>query len=260
MAVEAPAQWRRLGAGLVGLIVLLVFGTTWLASDRSGVHELGVSSELLIVNDAGAVRVRSLDSYDGEEVGEVNGGAIVRTAESWLLRGPLIEQLIDGDSSAFRMTCPSRFPCRATLEVFVPDGVALSIVAADDLVQVDAFNGSMSIFAGDGGVVLGTVTGSVSIISDGPVTGTSLGPAELSVDVVDDDVSLTFLDSPTVLAVLGGEGSVTIEVPPGDDYAIDAEGVETEISIETEPTSDRLISVRSAGSVSIDVSGQNGDG
>ncbi len=238
--------------------MLLVFGTTWLASDRTGVHDVGVSAELLVVNDAGPVRVRSLESYDGDQSEERSGGAIIRTSESWLLRGPKIEQLIDGDASAFRITCPNRLPCRASIEVFVPSGVALSVVAADDLVQVDAFDGAMSIFAGEGGVVLGTVTGSVSITSNGPVSGTSLGPAQLTVDVVDDDVSLTYLDPPSVLAVLGGEGDVTIELPPSEDYVIDAEGAETAIGIESELTADRLISVRSEGSVSIQFADPNG--
>ena len=244
----------------LGLIVLLVFGSTWFASDRTGIHHVGVGAEVLIVNDAGPVRVRSLDSYDGEQAGQMSGGTIVRTSESWLLRGPKIEQLTEGDSAAFRITCPNRLPCRASVEVFVPSGVALSVVAADDLVQVDAFDGAMSIFAGDGGVVLGTVTGSVSITSDGPVTGTSLGPAQLTVDVVDDDVSLTYLDPPAVLAVQGGEGAVTIDLPPVADYAIDAEGAETVIGIESELTADRLVSVRSAGAVSIQFSDSNANG
>jgi len=245
---------------VVGLIVLLVFGTTWLASERSGVHDLGVSAEVLIVSDAGPVRVRSLESFDGVVEGMTDGGVVVRSTESWLLRGPKVEQLTDGAGAAFRITCPNRLPCRASIEVFVPSGVALSIVAADDLVQVDAFDGAMSIFAGDGGVVLGTVTGSVSITSTGPVIGTSLGPAQLTVDVVDNDVLLTYLDAPTVLAVLGGEGDVTIELPPDEDYAIDVEGAEIVVGIESELTAERLVSVRSGGSVSIQFSDPNVDG
>lgn len=260
MPVDAAARWRRGGIAALGLIVLLVFGTTWLASQRTGVHDLGVSSELLVVNDAGPVRVRSLASYDGDRTELMSGGMIIRTSESWLLRGPEIEQLTDGDASAFRVTCPNRLPCRASVEVFVPRGVALSVVAAEDLVQVDAFDGAMSVFAGEGGVVLGSVTGSVSITSNGPVRGKSLGPAQLTVDVVDGDVSLTYLDPPSVLAVLGGEGDVTIEVPPAEEYAIDAEGGETAIGVESELTADRLISVRSEGSVSIQFSDPNGSG
>lgn len=260
LPAEPQVRWRRAAIAAVGLVVMLVFGTTWLASGRDGVHTIGATSELLIVNDAGPVRVRALDSYDGEPQAVVDGGLIVRTAESWLLREPKVEQLTEGDGSVFRVTCPSRLPCRASIEVFVPSGVALSIVAADDLVQVDAFDGAMSIFAGDGGVVLGSVAGSVSITSTGPVTGARLGPAQLTVDVLDEDVSLTYLDPPTVLAVLGGAGDVTIELPADEEYEIDAGGAETVVGIESETAADRLVSVRSEGTVSIQFSETDGAG
>lgn len=246
---EAP-QRRRWWVAVLGLGLLLVFGTTWLASDRSTVYDVGVSPEVLIINDAGPVRVRSLASYDGDE--EIAaGGVIVRSSESWLVRGPRVEMLTEGDASAFRITCPSRLPCRASVEVFVPGGVALSIVAANDLVQVDAFDGAMSIFAGEGGVVLGSVTGSVNITSSGPVTGSSLGPAEMTVSVVEGDVSLAYLDAPTVLAVRNGDGAVVVELPPGEDYAIDVQAVETAIGMASDAEADRIVSVRSDGSVSI---------
>lgn len=249
---------RRWWLAALGLVLLVVVGSTWLASDRSSVYDVGVSPEVLIINDAGPVRVRSLESYDGDDE-VVSGGVIVRSSESWLLRGPRIEMLTEGDASAFRITCPSRLPCRASVEVFVPAGVALSIVAANDLVQVDAFDGAMSIFAGDGGVVLGTVAGSVSITSNGSVTGTSLGPSELTIAVVEGDVSLAYLDAPTVLAVRSGDGTVSVELPPDEDYAIDVQADESTIGVESDAAADRLVSVRSDGSVSIQPYDSNED-
>lgn len=250
MAVEEASPWRRRVIGILVGVLLLVVGTTWLASSRTNVVDVGVSPEVLIINDAGPVRVRSLDSYDGDEE-MTSGGVIVRTSESWLVRGPRTEQLTQGDAAAFRITCPSRLPCRASVEVFVPAGVAVSIVAANDLVQVDSFAGAMSIFAGDEGVVLGDVEGSVSITSSGSVRGSSLGPAELTVAVVEGDVSLAYLDAPTVLAVRSGDGSVSVELPPDEDYAIDVEAGETVIGLESEAGAERLVSVRSTGPVSI---------
>lgn len=254
MAAEPTARWQRRALVTAGLIALLVFGTTWFASERSGVHELGDVAEVLIINDAGPVRIRSLDSLDGEVDAITSGGVVIRSAESWLLQGPDIEQQVTGAAGVFRLTCPGRMPCRASVEIFVPSGVAVSIVAANDQVSVDSFDGALTIFAGDGGVQLGSVAGSVSITTSGPVDGVTLGPTELTVDVVDDHVSLSYLDAPTVVAVLGGEGDVTIELPPGEDYAIDAEGAATSLGIESDLTADRFVSVRSSGSVSIDVS------
>lgn len=233
------------------VVVLCVLGTTWFASSRTGIYDVGASSELLIVNDAGSVRVRSLDAYDGAAEDLASGGVLVRSSESWLLRGPRIEQLTEGDASAFRITCPSRLPCRASIEVFVPRGVDLSIVAANDLVQIDSFDGAMSVFAGEGGVVLGAVAGSVSIVSEGPVQGTNLGPSELTVDVVDANVSLMYLEAPMVLAVVSGEGDVLVGLPTSASYAVGVEAGESVLGIVSDPASDRLVSIRSAGSVSI---------
>lgn len=259
MAVERSVRWRRRGVALVAVVALCVLGSTWLASSRTGVYDVGATGELLIVNDAGPVRVRSLDAYDGAPEDLAAGGVLVRSAESWLLRGPKIEQLTEGDASAFRITCPSRLPCRASIEVFVPHGVDLSIVAANDVVQIDSFDGAMSVFAGEGGVTLGSVTGSVSIVSEGPVQGTSLGPSELTVDVVDADVSLTYLEAPTILAVVSGDGDVVIELPMNESYALAVEAGESVLGLVSDPSSDRLVSIRSAGSVSIESVGSIGD-
>lgn len=245
------ARWRRAGIALLALLVLSILGTTWLSSSRSEVHDLGTSAELLIVSDAGPVRIRTLAAFeaDGEEVS--SGGVLVRSTQSWLLRAPKIEQVGDGASSAFRVTCPSRFPCRASLEVYVPSGTAVSIVAADDAVQVDGFAGALSLFAGEGGVSLGAVSGSVSIVSKGPVAGDSLGPAELTIDAVDSDVTLRYLDAPTVLAVVAGNGDVSIVLPRGEDFAVDAQAPDVDLSIPSDPSAERIVSVRSEGAVTI---------
>lgn len=210
------------------------------------------ADHILLINDAGPVRVRSVESFDGvldEKVGAT--GVIVRSSQSWLVRGPLIESEADGDSMVVRATCPTRFPCRAALEIFVPAGVQLSVVAAGDMVQIDTFSGALSVFAGEDGVALGSVTGSVSIVSDGPVNGATLGPAELTVAVVDDLVDLDFIDPPMLLSVSAGSRDVKISLPPNEDYLIDASAPDVVIGVDSNESSDRLVSVRADGSVLI---------
>lgn len=256
---ELAMRRRRRGVIALGLLVTVVFGTTWLASSRTAIHDVGTTSELIIINDAGPVRVRSLTDYDGADGELGSGGAVIRTSESWLLRGPKVEMLTEGNTSAFRITCPNRLPCRATAEVFVPSGVSLSIVAANDVVEVDSFSGAMSIFAGEGGVALGAVDGSVSIASEGPVNGATLGPSQLTVEVVDGDVSLRYEDAPTVLAIVGGEGDILVELPPNEDYAIDVQAETVEQEIESDAEAERLVSVRSRGAVSVRPTDTNRD-
>jgi len=120
------------------------------------------------------------------------------------------------------------------------------------MVQVDNFDGALSIFAGEEGVVLGSVSGSTSIVSDGPVRGGTLGPTELTIEVVDDPVELTYIDPPMLLSVSAGTRGVLISVPTDEDYLIDAEAPVVTIGIDSTESSERLISVRAGGTVSID--------
>lgn len=260
MAKDEPRRWRWMVSVALGCVVLGVLGTTWLASSRSEVHDLGTGNELLIINDAGPVRVRSLESYDGPAVDLEQGSLLARTSESWLLRSPSIEQLTTDDAAAFRVTCTGRLPCRASVEVFVPIGIELSIVAANDIVQVDSFRGAMSVFAGEGGVALGEVDGSVRIVSDGPVQGSNLGPSALSVNVVDDDVTLSYVDAPSLMSIVSGAGAIVIEVPSGNDYAVAVEATQADIGIESDPDADHLLSVQSEGPVSIQATDVTEDG
>ncbi len=258
--MEGFSGWRRRTIVLLTLIALLVLGTTWFASSRQTVETFADADRILLINDAGPVRVRSVASFDGVpdegalDEAAVSAGVIVRLSQSWLVRGPLLESEADGDSLVVRATCQTRFPCRAALEIFVPAGVQLSVVAAGDMVEIDTFDGALSVFAGEGGVALGSVVGSVSIVSDGPVIGGTLGPAELTIEVVDDIVDLSFIDPPMLLSVSAGTRDVRIDLPAAEDYLIDATAPELEIGVESNESSERLISVRSDGSVSISAS------
>ncbi len=246
---------------MLGVIVLVVAASSWLARSSRSITGFEAAGTVLIVNDAGPVRVRSLASLgadvDGVEAASDDsgaaaiaaGGLVVRSSDSWLLRRPVVESLFEDGGLVVRVTCPGRLPCRASLEIFVADGVELTVVAASDMVEVDSFDGSLLVFSGDEGVVLGSVSGSVSVVSDGPVRGSSLGPSELTVDVVDDLVEIAYLDAPTVLAVNGGAGAISIELPGDVDYAVDIEAPAPDVSVDVDDLSERRVSVRSSGPV-----------
>lgn len=251
--MEDTRRWRRWVIVLLALVGSLVVGTTWFGSSTRTVETFPDANRILLVNDAGPVRVRSMASFDGVLDQSVSAaGIIVRSSQSWLVRSPRIESATEGQSMVVRATCPTRLPCRVAVEIFVPPGIQLSVVAARDMVQVDNFDGALSIFAGEEGVVLGSVSGSTSIVSDGPVRGGTLGPTELTIEVVDDPVELTYIDPPMLLSVSAGTRGVLISVPTDEDYLIDAEAPVVTIGIDSTESSERLISVRAGGTVSID--------
>ena len=259
--MEPTSPWRRRLLIVLGAVLLVVAASSWLARSSRSTTSFDAAGTVLIVNDAGPVRVRSLAALgvdvDGVEDASDDSGAaaiaarsvVVRSADSWLLRRPVVESLFQDGGLVVRVTCPGRFPCRSSLEVFVDDGVELTVVAASDMVEVDAFDGALLVVSGDEGVVLGSVSGSVSVVSDGPVRGWTLGPSELTIDVVDDIVDIAYLDAPTVLAVNGGEGKISIEVPGDVDYAVDIEAPTQDVLVDIDDLSEQRVSVRSNGSV-----------
>lgn len=261
--MEPRSRWRRRLLLTLGFVVLAVFASSWLARTDRSITTFEAAGTVLIVNDAGPVRVRSLQALgaadDGVEVGgDTSGvtavatdGVVVRSSDSWLIRRPVVESLSQDGGLVVRVTCPGRLPCRASLEVFVAGGVELTVIAASDMVEVDSFDGALLVVSGDEGVVLGSVAGSVSVISDGPVRGSSLGPTELTIDVVDDEVEIAYLDVPTVLAVSGGAGTISIEVPGDADYAVDIEAASQNVTVDVDDLSERRVSVRSSGAVAV---------
>lgn len=261
--MEPGSRWpRRLLIG-AGLIVLSVFATTWLASSSRSAYAFEAVDTVLIVNDGGAVRVRTLASVDpsltadlaaqtGGDLAIDPAGVVVRTTDSWLLGKPGFESLQRDGELVIRATCSARLPCRTTLDVYVPQGIELTVVAASDMVEVDSFDGALLVFAGDEGVVLGSVTGSVSVVSDGPVRGSTLGPAELTIEVGDGPVQLTYLDLPDVLAITGVSSPVTVELLSSADYAMDIEAAEVLVSVDENELSERRVSIRTDGRVVVE--------
>lgn len=259
--MRSLSPWQRVLLALVGLLVLTVFASVWLGSSSRSVETFDPVGAVFVVSDAGSVRIRSWSAVEDSVRAELadtvedridEGGVVVRASDSWLVRRPDFESLRQGSELVVRSRCDTRFPCRSTLEVFVPDGIELTVVAASDMVQVDSFDGRLLVFAGDEGVVLGSVAGSASVVSRGPVRGSTLGPRELTVDAVDDPVQLTYLDVPDVVAVTAGAGSVTIELPSTAAYAMDIRAVDASISVDADGDSGRLVSIETEGRVVVE--------
>lgn len=249
-------RWGSRFGGLVAFLAVAFLASLWFAASATETLSLDRAESVLIINDAGPVRIRSLDALgEGPDATSGNGPA-VRIMQSWLVSRPEVESLASDGASVIRVSCPGRFPCRAALEVFVPEGIELSVVAAEDVIQVDTFRGELALFAGDGGVSLGSVSGSVNIVSTGSVEGVMLGPAALTVDVVDGPVDLRYLDPPTLLSVVGEGAAVSVELPQIESYDIAIEAPDIDLAIESDSSAGRRVVVRTGGSVSIGPAGE----
>lgn len=236
------------------LVALAVGMTAWFDRSAVGEDELGAPTRLLVVNDAGPVRVRS--ALIGSETEDVPPNSVtIRRHDSWLLERPELEiqpQVTPESTAVARVSCSTRFPCRSVVEVFVPDGIDLVVVSTEGLAEVDRFDGSITVYSSGGGAMLGPLRGSARIVSDGPVQGFDLALTDVNVLAADADVDLEFAESPMGLTVEAGIGDVDLVVPRGRfQVEVAPESSAILVEIPTNLVSERVIVIQTEGAVTL---------
>lgn len=247
-----PSRRTRVGWILGVPVVVIVLMTAALAwFDRSEVYEIdiGPASRILLVNDAGPIRIRSTPD------GSMNAG--LTRYDSWLLDRPRLEVETDTTSTsnevAVRITCQRTFGCRSSTELSVPAGIELVVVATAGMVEVDRFDGALTVYASDDGLVLGPVGGSLRIVSAGPVRGNDLVTEEIDLLVADDRVELGFVTAPSAISIEAGVEPVVVALPTDEPYRIDVDtgaGAQR-VDVVSDPDAERVVVIRSLGPVSV---------
>ncbi len=241
---EPRRRWRRLLTVPLLLILLAVLGSSWF--DRTDVTtiEIGATNRILLVNDAGPIRIRSLAESEGPPE------LVLR--DSWLIRRPELEQVAGAEGVVIRLSCPTRFPCRSAAELSVAAGTEVVVVSTDGLVEVGRFDGSLTVFSSGEGVALGAISGSTRVVSDGVVFGSDLQSTSASVMASEGDVDITFSRSPAALVIEADGGRVDVVVP-NQRFRLDIESSEGTIvaDVRESETADRTILVRSVGPVTV---------
>ncbi len=221
---RGPRRPRWLVPAVVVCLLLAMFGRF----DRSEQEtiELGTPSRIIVINNAGPVSIRQ---------GPVSK---VTHRDSWAFSQPMFEIEVIESDILIRVMCNGRMPCRSSISLEVTGAPDL-LVMADGFVDVDQFDGKLTVFSSKGGVALGPLSGSVRVVSNGPVTG-----AGLQTDLLDvsssNDVDLWF----------GGEVAdhrVQIVSAEGDDRAISDEAIRIEIA--TNGEADSSVAIRTDGEV-----------
>lgn len=244
------SKWARPGARLPALAILIVASLMvlgWIDRSQRTVVQLGDSvaatapSRLVVVNSAGPVSVRT---------GETTS---VAHNDSWLFGRPQVELETLNGETLFRVRCQSWGPCRSSLEVVVTPGTEL-LVASTGFVNVDSFDGLLTVLAETSGVSMGPIMGSVRVVAHGDITGTALRAIELDVATVSGSVKLDLLEPADNLLVSAGPPGVVVELPEGE-FAVwveaDGDDVEVDVPLLEDDTSGPSIVVRSAGPVVI---------
>ncbi len=221
---RGPRRPRWLVPAVLVVVLLALLGR--FNRSQQETIELGTPSRIIVINNAGPITIRQ---------GPVSK---VTHRDSWAFGQPTFEIEVDESDILIRVMCTSRTPCRSSVSLEVTGAPDL-LVMADGFVDVDQFDGKLTVFSSKGGVALGPLSGSVRVVSNGPVTG-----AGLETDLLDvsssEDVDLWF----------GGDvvdHRLQIVSSEGDERAISDEAIRIEIATDGEAASS--VAIRTDGEV-----------
>ncbi len=211
---------------LVLALLLALFGL-FDRSEQTTV-ELGTPSRIVVISEAGPVRVSQ---------GPVSQ---VTHRDSWAFSRPEVEIEARQSDILIRITCGSLMPCRSSIDLEVTGAPDLLIVA-DGFVDVDRFDGKLTVLSADGGVALGAVSGSVRVGANDSVTGAGIQTELLDISS-SGDVQLWFGGEIVQhrIQVLSSDG----EVRPTSDETVT-------IEISSDGDAERSVAIRSDGEVSL---------
>lgn len=215
---------RWLVPAVLGVLLLAMFGRF----DRSEQEtiELGTPSRIIVINNAGPVSIRQ---------GPVSK---VTHRDSWAFGQPTFEIEVRESDILIRVLCNGPMPCRSSISLEVTGSPDL-LIMAEGFVDVDQFDGKLTVFSSKGGVALGPISGSVRVVSNGPVTGAGLMTNLLDVSS-SSDVDLWFGRDVV-------EHRLQIVSSDGDERTIEDEAIKVEIAIDGE--ADSSVAIRTDGEV-----------
>ncbi len=242
---ERSAARRRRGLrGMALGVVVLFFVLGWSDRSRTGEFALGDIRRVVVVTDAGPIEVRT---------GSVNR---VRHADTWLLRGPEVESILDQDEAVIRVRCRTSFPCRSSVWIETVPGVELVVISADDVVTAPTFDGALTVFSGDSDVALGPIKGSARVVTGrGDVSADGLELAELTVEVDRSRIDVEFAASPASVVLTSARGPVRLAVPDTG-YQISIRAAEertdeVDVQVASVEESESQIAILSEGTVEV---------
>ncbi|NYV74627.1 DUF4097 family beta strand repeat-containing protein [Streptomyces sp. UH6] len=199
------------------------------------------SDRLTIDTDNGDVSVRPAD---------VDRIEVTRWFAGWALIGePEATWKMDGDRLELKTDCgPVVGGCSARYEVLVPRDVRLTVTGDNGDIQAAGFTTALRIVTDNGDVEVSGSTGPLTLEGDnGDLRATGVTSRE--VDAVSDngDVRLVFDAAPQRTSVESSNGDVTLEVPKGTAYRVDAQASNGDVStkLPTDPDGAHRLDVRS---------------
>jgi Putative adhesin len=170
----------------------------------------------------------SVEVYSGDVTVSPGSADTVTIHETlqWDYRKPTVHEAWQGDTLLVSTSCVpstlfSSHDCGTSLDLKVPAGAAVHVVAHSGEVSVTGVSGAVTAQANSGDIQLTGTSGPVSAhTTSGNVTGQTLLSARVDVATGSGDVNLSFAAPPETVTSSVGSGNTSILVPRGATYRV----------------------------------------
>jgi hypothetical protein len=226
------AQRRMLIVGLVPLLVLVATGAALMVSSIRGKLPYMYSASFV----PGRQGVRITSDIQTLLRTSADGRVHVTAGGSYAAAQPSIEITTIGDQLAIDASCPDGH-CMVELTVEVPPTSATQAKVTRASINGDGVASPLSLDASDGSIEL-----------------TGLRSPRVSADTERGSIDLLFDQPPEQVTATASDGSLTVQVPRGATYAMDAVAAQgsTELDVPSDPASTRRLYLRTSyGSITV---------
>ncbi len=244
-----------LAVAIVVMVVLFAFGA-WtavgFATLRSAERHQSFAftgSRLVVGTSNGSIHVTA------GQAGRVEVDTHLRYSQ---LNPPHPTVRADGGQLTLKDGCPNGVVifCDVSFDLRVPAALALQLTTSNGAVAVSGVTGALDVHTSNGSITADGATGQLSLrTSNGAIRARDLHTAVVDATTSNGSVTVSFLTTPTHVAVNTSNGAVRVTVPGGSGpYRVDVttdNGSRT-VDVPTDPNATRTISVRTSnGSVHV---------
>lgn len=172
----------------------------------------------------------------------------------WSYAKPTIEERWDGQTLQVTARCRAALlslgpGCGVDYTIAVPEGVAVEAHTSTGDITVRGVRGGLRLSTSTGDIAITDVTGKLSLRSStGDINATGLTSSDVEASVSTGDVDLRFSRPPQAVAARAGTGDVTVSVPEGEAYRVQADaGIgDTHIGVRQDGEAERSIVARTS--------------
>jgi hypothetical protein len=184
------------------------------------------------------------------------GGVSVTARLSFRGKVPQTTHRESGGTLTLDSSCPATETCTVDYQIRVPRAMTVSVTVNAGGIRLTGLAGQVTAHTDAGTITLSSLSGPIGISDHaGTINGTRLSSPRATLSSNVGTIDVTFSAAPSALAASTTVGSVTLRVPGGLPYAVDAHTSvgSTRVSVPQAPAAPHAITARTrTGSITIE--------